>query len=109
MLRRHDAVDRLRILEREERKASRAVRFGIAHDGAVGDLAKLLKVGLERVCGATERSVLRRAWFERIGRTVGCVPVQSSDEHLSAIENTARGERRDNEKRGEMGRKGEMD
>lgn len=56
VLGRHDAVDGLRFLEREERKASRAVRFGIAHDGAVRDLAELLKVRPERVCVSFARS-----------------------------------------------------
>lgn len=57
VLARHDGVDRARLFEGQERKAAGAATLGVAHDGAVRDLAKLLKVHLQRVCECVRGSV----------------------------------------------------
>lgn len=47
----HDSVHTFRIPEGKEAEPARAASRGVAHDGALADLAKLGKVVLERVYG----------------------------------------------------------
>lgn len=50
----HHGIDSLGVLECEEAETTRATRGTIAHDLAIGDIAKLLKVFFERFYGGEE-------------------------------------------------------